>query len=142
MNKIFVLTLISLILVFSTMISGRSITTSRQGISCTEWPLCPNGFALPSAKLLYENIHRLLAIVSAISISTITIILRKDQSKHTRVSYLALIFILFEIFIGMFVVFTKLQSIVVAIHLSNGVIVFALTILLLVSYRDVIRRHS
>ncbi len=142
MNKIFVLTLISLILVFSTMISGRSITASRQGISCTEWPLCPNGFALPSAKLLYENIHRLLAIVSAISISTITIILRKDQSKHTRVSYLALIFILFEIFIGMFVVFTKLQSIVVAIHLSNGVIVFALTILLLVSYRDVIRRHS
>ncbi|HEX9318032.1 MAG TPA: COX15/CtaA family protein [Nitrososphaeraceae archaeon] len=124
------------------MISGRSITASRQGISCTEWPLCPNGFALPSAKLLYENIHRLLAIVSAISISTITIILRKDQSKHTRVSYLALIFILFEIFIGMFVVFTKLQSIVVAIHLSNGVIVFALTILLLVSYRDVIRRHS
>lgn len=142
MNKIFVLTLISLILVFSTMISGRSITASRQGISCTEWPLCPNGFALPSAKLLYENIHRLLAIVSAITISTITIILRKDQSKHTRVSYFALIFILFEIFIGMFVVFTKLQSIVVAIHLSNGVIVFALTILLLVSYRDVTRRHS
>jgi heme A synthase len=142
LNKIFVLTLISLMLVFNTMISGRSITASKQGISCTEWPLCPNGFALPSAKLLYENIHRLLAIVSAISISTLTIILRKDHSKHTRVSYLALIFILFEIFIGMFVVFTKLQSIVVAIHLSNGVIVFALNILLLLSYRDVIRRHS
>jgi heme A synthase len=142
LNKIFVLTIISLILVFSTMISGRSITASRQGISCTEWPLCPNGFSLPPAKFLNENIHRLLAILSAILVSIITIILRNDQSKHTRISYLALIFILFEIFIGMFVVFTKLQSVVVAIHLSNGVIVFALTILLLVSYREVIRKHS
>lgn len=136
------LTIISLILVFSTMISGRSITASKQGISCTEWPLCPNGFSLPPGKFLNENIHRLLAILSAILVSIITIILRNDQSKHTRISYLALIFILFEIFIGMFVVFTKLQSVVVAIHLSNGVIVFALTILLLVSYREVIRKHS
>jgi hypothetical protein len=40
------------------------------------------------------------------------------------------------------VVLTNLQSLVVAIHLSNGVIVFALTILLLVSYREMARSST
>src|SRR5262249_37694836 len=116
------------------MITGRSITATRQGISCTQWPLCPNGFLLPTPKLLNENIHRFLAVVTASIIATITIILHNKRSTHTKTAALALTFILLEIFIGMIVVFTNLQSLIVAIHLSNGVIIFAITILLLVSY--------
>jgi heme A synthase len=52
-----------------------------------------------------------------------------NHSKNVRIAYVALFFIVVEILIGMFVVLTNLQSLVVAIHLSNGVVVFALTIL-------------
>lgn len=124
------------------MISGRSITASRQELSCTEWPLCPNGFTIPTPKFLYENIHRLLAILSAIAIAVTTIMLVMNRSKYVRIAYIALISILLEIFIGMFVVLTNLESLVIAIHLSNGVILFALTILLLVSYREMTRNYA
>jgi heme A synthase len=123
------------------MISGRSITASRQGLSCTEWPLCPNGLTMPAEKFLYENIHRLLAILSAIAIGLTTIVLATNNSIYVRIAYIALFSIVLEILIGMLVVLTNLQSLVVAIHLSNGVIVFALTILLLVSYREIARSH-
>ena len=141
LGKFFILILISLTLIFSTMISGRSITASRQGLSCTEWPLCPNGLTMPSEKFLYENIHRLLAILSAIAIGVTTIVLATNNSRYVRIAYIAFFSIVLEILIGMLVVLTNLQSLVVAIHLSNGVIVFALTILLLVSYREIARSH-
>jgi heme A synthase len=124
------------------MISGRSITASRLELACTEWPLCPNGLTMPTEKFLYENIHRLLAILSAIAIALTTIVLIMNHSRYVRIAYIALFSIVLEILIGMFVVLTNLQSLVVAIHLSNGVIVFALTILLLVSYREMTRSNT
>jgi heme A synthase len=96
---------------------------------------------MPTEKYLYENIHRLLAILSATAIVVTTIVLATNHSRYVRIAYMALFFIVLEILIGMLVVLTNLQSLVVAIHLSNGVIVFALTILLLVSYREKARSH-
>ncbi len=135
LNKIFVLTLISLILIFSTMISGRSITASRQALACTSWPLCPNGFTFPAPKFLSENIHRLLAIMAAITVTLTTIISFMIHSKFKKIAVIALSCIVAEIFIGMFVVYTNLQALLVATHLSNGVVIFALTILLLAGYK-------
>jgi len=140
-GKFLILILISLTLIFSTMFSGGSFTASGQGLSCTEWPLCPNGLTMPAEKFLYENIHRLLAILSAIAIGVTTIVLTTNHSRYVRIAYIAFFSIVLEILIGMLVVLTNLQSLVVAIHLSNGVIVFALTILLLVSYREIATSH-
>lgn len=124
------------------MISGRWITALRQELACTGWPLCPNGITMPTEKYLYETIHRFLAILSALAIVTTTIMLALDHSKNVRIAYIALFFIVVEILLGMFVVLTKLHSLVVAIHLSNGVVVFALTILLLVSYREMAKSYT
>jgi heme A synthase len=135
LNKIFVLTLISLVLIFSTMISGRSITASRQALSCTSWPLCPNGFMFPGPKFFSENVHRLLAIMAAITVSLTTTISILNKSKFKKIAVIALSCIVAEIIIGMFVVYTNLQALLVATHLSNGVVIFALTILLLAAYK-------
>ena len=135
LNKIFVLTLISLVLIFSTMISGRSITASRQPLSCPSWPLCPNGFMFPAPKFFSENVHRLLAIMAAITVSLTTTISILNRSKFKKIAVIALSCIVTEIFIGMFVVYTNLQALLVATHLSNGVVIFALTILLLAAFK-------
>ena len=135
LNKIFVLTLISLVLIFSTMISGRSITASRQPLSCPSWPLCPNGFMFPAPKFFSENVHRLLAIMAAITVSLTTTISILNKSKFKKIAVIALSCIVAEIFIGMFVVYTNLQALLVATHLSNGVVIFALTILLLAAFK-------
>jgi heme A synthase len=44
------LSFISLSLVFTVMIVGAYVSASGQGMSCPDWPLCPNGFNfLPAA---------------------------------------------------------------------------------------------
>jgi heme A synthase len=51
-KSIIILSFISIALVFTTMIVGRyvSSTIDEQGLVCTSWPLCPNGFGLPEAR--------------------------------------------------------------------------------------------
>jgi heme A synthase len=89
----------------------------------------------PAPKFFSENVHRLLAIMAAITVSLTTTISILNKSKFKKIAVIALSCIVTEIFIGMFVVFTNLQALLVATHLSNGVVIFALTILLLAAYK-------
>jgi heme A synthase len=43
------LSFLSLSLVFTIMIVGAYFSASGQGLSCPDWPLCPNGFNFPPA---------------------------------------------------------------------------------------------
>jgi heme A synthase len=89
----------------------------------------------PAPKFFSENVHRLLAIMAAITVSLTTTVSILNKSKFKKIAVIALSCIVTEIFIGMFVVFTNLQALLVATHLSNGVVIFALTILLLAAYK-------
>jgi heme A synthase len=89
----------------------------------------------PDPKFFSENVHRLLAIMAAITVSLTTTISILNKSKFKKIAVIALSCIVAEIFIGMFVVYTNLQALLVATHLSNGVVIFALTILLLAAYK-------
>src|SRR5436853_885478 len=55
----------SLALVFTVMLIGTYVDASHQGLSCPDWPLCPNGFNFPPKKYLFEEIHRIVAAVTA-----------------------------------------------------------------------------
>jgi cytochrome c oxidase assembly protein subunit 15 len=47
------------------MLVGVYISSSNQGLSCPEWPLCPNGFGLPSEKHFFEHYHRVMVVITA-----------------------------------------------------------------------------
>ena len=117
---------VSLALVYSTMLLGVFVTSSHLGLSCPNWPLCPNNFSLPSDDHIFEYVHRVIGMFTAIFLALATFFSRKSQIL-TRSMSLALLFIVIQIVLGMFVVNTKLDPIIVAIHLSNGVLVFAFT---------------
>src|SRR6059036_3028131 len=55
----------ALIMLYSVMLIGVYITSSHQGLSCTEWPLCPNGFGLPTEKHFFEHYHRVMVVIAA-----------------------------------------------------------------------------
>lgn len=117
---------VSLALVYTTMLLGVFVTSSHLGLSCPNWPLCPNNFSLPSDDHIFEYVHRVIGMFTAIFLALATFFSRKSQIL-TRSMSLALLFIVIQIVLGMFVVNTKLDPIIVAIHLSNGVLVFAFT---------------
>lgn len=133
---------ISLSLIYATMLMGVYISSLNKGVSCTGWPLCPNGFAFPPEKFFYEHFHRLLAIIAAVFTGISLVFIRKSYWELNKlVVIIVTTLIIAQIAMGIFVVSTKLNPILVAIHLSTGVTIFSLIFILLrESYIEIKRK--
>jgi heme A synthase len=127
-----ILSLISLSLIYATMLIGVYISSLNKVVACPEWPLCPNGFAFPSENFFYEHFHRLVAIIAAIFTVITLVFVRKSSWKLNKMMVIIVTsLIIAQIVIGIFVVSSKLNPIIVAIHLSTAVTIFSLVFVLL-----------
>ncbi|NAL77307.1 COX15/CtaA family protein [Nitrososphaera sp. AFS] len=124
----------SLALLFTTMLIGTYVDASHQGMSCPGWPLCPNGFSFPPKKYLFEEIHRIMALVTTFAIVSTAIYAAKKIEQIRTQAVAAGGVVIVQVVLGMFVVYTKLEALVVAIHLTTGVLLFGLTLITFVSY--------
>lgn len=118
------------------MLIGVYITSSHQGLSCTEWPLCPNGFGLPTEKHFFEHYHRVMVVIAASLIYATAAYAAKNAKPARKTAILAAIVVSVQIVLGMLVVNTRLEPLLVATHLSTGILLFAMTLMtFLASYR-------
>jgi len=118
------------------MLIGVYITSSHQGLSCTEWPLCPNGFGLPTEKHFFEHYHRVMVVIAASLIYATAAYSAKDARPARKTAIIAAIVVSVQIVLGMLVVNTRLEPLLVATHLSTGILLFAMTLMtFLASYR-------
>jgi len=123
-------------MLYSVMLIGVYITSSHQGLSCTEWPLCPNGFGLPTEKHFFEHYHRVMVVIAASLIYATAAYAAKDARPARKTAILAAIVVSVQIVLGMLVVNTRLEPLLVATHLSTGILLFAMTLMtFLASYR-------
>ena len=138
-----ILPFISLSLIYATMLIGVYISSLNRGVACPDWPLCPNGFAFPPEKFFYEHFHRLVAIVAAIFTGISFIFIRKSFWKMNKLIVIIVTsLIIVQIIMGIFVVSSKLNPIIVAIHLSTAVTIFSLIFVLLrESYIEIKRKN-
>src|SRR3989442_13980844 len=84
--RIICLSFASLALLFTVMLIGTYVDASHQGLSCPDWPLCPNGFNIPPKKYLFEQIHSIIAE----NIKNITVCTELHCTYEThRVTYCA-----------------------------------------------------
>ncbi|HYT45944.1 MAG TPA: COX15/CtaA family protein [Methylomirabilota bacterium] len=131
--RIICLSFASLALLFTVMLIGTYVDASHQGLSCPDWPLCPNGFNFPPKKYLFEEIHRIVAAVTASVIIATASYAAKKLGIVRKTAIAAGIIVVVQIVLGMFVVNTKLEALLVATHLSTGVFLFALVLITFVS---------
>ena len=138
-----ILPFISLSLIYATMLIGVSISSLNRGVACPDWPLCPNGFAFPPEKFFYEHFHRFVAIVAAIFTGISFIFIRKSFWELNKIVVIIVTsLIIVQIVMGIFVVSSKLDPIIVAIHLSTAVTIFSLIFVLLrESYMEIRRKN-
>ncbi|MGE4117254.1 MAG: COX15/CtaA family protein [Candidatus Nitrosocosmicus sp.] len=132
---LFIATLAILGLTYSVMILGVYLSSIHQGLSCLTWPLCPNGFDFPPPNYFYEHFHRTLVFVLLISVVTftsLTYIKIRNQSLRSKLT-LATGLLLIQIFIGWFMIYTKLNPLVVAGHLATGIAFFGILLVTLLS---------
>ena len=113
------------------MFIGGYISAAGLGLTCPEWPLCPNGI-MPSEEYLIEWIHRLIAATTgALVIATmVASIINKNADLKIKVtSSLATVFVITQITLGALVIDLKLHAVLVAIHLGIGILLFSMVLL-------------
>lgn len=101
------------------------------GLTCPEWPLCPNGL-MPSEEYLIEWVHRLVAATTgALVIATmVASFINKNADMKIKVtSSLATVFVITQITLGALVIDLKLSALLVAIHLGIGILLFSVVLL-------------
>lgn len=125
------LSLTSLIVLYSLMFIGGYISAAGLGLTCPDWPLCPNGI-LPDDEYFIEWAHRLIAATTGTLIIATTVGCWINKSAHRKVkltSALAGVFVVTQITLGAIVIDTKLHAVLVAIHLGIGILLFAMVLL-------------
>jgi len=133
----------ALAMLYSVMLVGVYITASHQGLSCPDWPLCPNGFALPSEKYFFEHYHRLMVVITAGLIYSTAAYATRGNHPARKTAVIAATVVSVQIVMGMFVVNTKLAPLLVAAHLSTGILLFAMALMtFLASYRLLRKRGA
>ena len=120
-----------MIVLYSLMFLGGYISAAGLGLTCPEWPLCPNG-VMPSEEYLIEWIHRLAAATTgALVIATMvaSFINKNSDAKIKITSSLATVFVITQITLGALVIDLKLHAVLVAIHLGIGILLFSMVLL-------------
>lgn len=136
------LSFVSLSMIFTVIIVGAFLSARGLGLSCPSWPLCPTGFSLsPGGEYFIEYVHRIIALIGAISVYVTTIYSIKRFVKAKKAATLTSIAVSFQIVIGMLVVLSKLQSLIVAVHTGVGVLTLALALLTFILSYPVLTGH-
>jgi cytochrome c oxidase assembly protein subunit 15 len=113
------------------MFVGGYISAAGLGLTCPEWPLCPNG-VMPNDEYFIEWIHRTVAATTGVLIlaTTIGAWLNKDAGRKIKfTSAFASVLVVTQITLGALVIDTQLHAVLVAIHLGIGILLFAITFL-------------
>jgi cytochrome c oxidase assembly protein subunit 15 len=113
------------------MFIGGYISAAGLGLTCPEWPLCPNG-VMPNDEYFIEWIHRTVAATTGVLIlaTTIGVWINKNAGRKIKfTSAFASALVVTQITLGALVIDTQLHAVLVAIHLGIGILLFAMTLL-------------
>ena len=120
-----------MIVLYSLMFIGGYISAAGLGLTCPEWPLCPNGI-MPSEEYFIEWTHRLIAATtgSLVIATMVASLINKNADLKIKVtSSLATVFVITQIVLGAMVIDLKLHAVLVAIHLGIGILLFSMVLL-------------
>lgn len=125
------LALASLVILYSLMFIGGYISSAGLGLTCPEWPLCPNGI-MPNEEYFIEWTHRLIAATTGALIIATTVgsWINKNAGRKIRfTSTFAATLVVTQITLGALVIDLKLHAVLVAIHLGVGILLFSMVLL-------------
>ena len=119
--------IISIFFIMLTMLMGAIVSKSGSSLACDIWPLCSNdGLSIFQHNKFIHIIHRVLAIISAISIYFVVKFYRDTRQYKLiyRLLNILVAVIVLQILIGATVIFTELNMYIAMLHQSLAVILF------------------
>ncbi len=134
----------TLAVLFSLIFIGGYVSATGVGLSCPDWPLCPQGL-LPHEDFIIEYIHRsIAATVGLLVVATMVFVLKsKYAPKGMKIaSIIATGAVLGQIALGAVVIVERLHSLLVTTHLGLGMVLFSMVLMTLVySFRMTARQE-
>ena len=137
-KKLLLLSFTSLALIYTIMLIGVYISSSYQDLSCPDWPLCLNGLGILNPEYFFDHLHRILVLITTGFIFTTAIYAYiHARTSVSTTAIIAAIIVSIQIILGMVMVTSKLQPLLVASHLATGISLFAMLLLTFIfSYRE------
>ena len=126
------------VLIFIQAVLGAYVRHSGSGLACPDFPRCLGFWIPPSLAgiVLNHYSHRLLAYFIFIIFIVIFILSNYKNSLKDANNYLltACLLIVFQVMLGVLVVLTQLTFYVTALHLSIGLAILSITLLMWFKY--------
>lgn len=125
----------TLCVLFGLMTLGGYVSSTGVGLSCPEWPLCPQGLT-PSYEFLIEYIHRTVAATTGLLVFlTMVFVLKgRNSAKSTKVfSIVAAAAVVGQITLGAIVINEKLHADLVTAHLGLGLVLYSSIIFVVIN---------
>ncbi len=116
---------------FSLIFIGGYVSASGVGLTCPDWPLCPQGL-LPHEDFIIEYSHRTVAATtSMLVIATMAFTLKsKAAPKAMKIaSLIATGAVIGQITLGAIVIVERLHAILVTTHLGLGIVLFSMVLI-------------
>ncbi|HEX9678917.1 COX15/CtaA family protein [Nitrososphaera sp.] len=113
---------------------GGYVSASGVGLTCPDWPLCPQGF-LPHEDFIIEYIHRSVAATTGLLVmATAAFVLKsKDAPRGMKIaSLIATGAVIGQIALGAVVIVERLHSLLVTAHLGLGLVLFSMVLMTVV----------
>jgi cytochrome c oxidase assembly protein subunit 15 len=123
----------TLAVLFSLIFIGGYVSASGVGLTCPDWPLCPQGL-VPHEDFIIEYIHRSVAATTCmLVIATMAFTLKsKDAPRGMKIaSIIAAGTVIGQITLGAIVIVERLHAILVTAHLGLGLVLFSMVLMTL-----------
>jgi len=131
MHLLKTLSFTTLSVLFSLIFIGGYVSASGVGLTCPEWPLCPQGL-IPHEDFIIEYFHRSVAATTGVLVlTTMAFTIRsKVAPKGMKIaSVIAAGAVIGQITLGAIVIVERLHSILVTAHLGLGIVLFSMLLM-------------
>jgi cytochrome c oxidase assembly protein subunit 15 len=121
----------TLAVLFSLIFIGGYVSASGVGLSCPDWPLCPQGL-LPHEDFIIEYIHRSVAATTGLLVlatAAFTVKSREAPRGMKIASVVAAGAVIGQIALGAVVIVERLHSLLVTTHLGLGLVLFSMVLI-------------
>ena len=127
--------LFALCVLFGLMFMGGYVSSSGVGLSCPDWPLCPQGL-VPSSEFLIEYTHRSIAATTGLLVflTAVFVVRGKNPERSTKIfSVIAAGAVLGQIALGATVITEKLHALLVTAHLGLGLVLYSSLVFIVIN---------
>ena len=121
----------TLAVLFSLIFIGGYVSASGMGLTCPDWPLCPQGL-VPHQDFIIEYIHRSVAATTGMLVIATTAFTLKarDVPRGMKIaSIIAAGAVIGQITLGAIVIVERLHAILVTAHLGLGLVLFSMVLM-------------